>query len=89
MNKSFSFRQIVTFLIICCAIVGGIYLTQQTTFFAPKATVNTQSYQNIKTEVAPINSPDDLDQQIENLDSLNLNEIDKVLDSNSADANQF
>lgn len=79
-----SFKSLSLFLIICIAIVAGIYLVQKTTFFSPKATTSYTEYQ-VKTEVPVIETRADLDSQIYELNEIDLDQIDQAIQENETD----
>ena len=73
---------LVIFVIVGLIIV--LYLVTQTTFFAPKATLDNQTYQ---LPTSPdISQPADLDDSLNYLDSIDLDQLDQQLNQNYQDS---
>jgi len=73
---------LIMFVIVGLIIV--LYLVTQTTFFAPKATLDNRTYQ---LPTSPdISQPADLDDSLNYLDSIDLDQLDQQLNQNYQDS---
>lgn len=78
--------QLIVFLIIMVGIIVGVYLVQQRTNFLPKASGPYNAYQNTNQT---INNTNDLDKNLNELESIDINQLDKGISENNSDAYSF
>lgn len=80
--------QLIVVVIIIVAVIIGVYLVQQRTNFLPKASSPaTTTSQN--TGGQTINNANDLDKNLNELESTDINQFDQGLSENSSDASSF
>lgn len=79
--------QLIVVVIIIMAVIIGVYLVQQRTNFLPKASSPATTSQN--TGGQTINNANDLDKNLNELESTDINQLDQGLSENSSDASSF
>lgn len=84
-QKGFSPAAVIAAVGAAVVIVVLFLLTQKGGLFTPEGTETQQTTQNAPA----IQNVDDLDTTTSELDSTNLDEVDKELDQISADASEF
>lgn len=87
-NKSKSKIQFVPILILAIGLVVILYLINIKTYITPKASPINQDYQ-IDMEVPPVNSNANLQDQLDYLDSMDIDQIDQDINRNYSDAQDF
>ncbi len=97
-NQKGNIALIIILVIAIAAIVGGLYLIKQRTSFQPQASAPSETYNNTANTnqpaprtaaEAPINSEEDLDRTLSELDNTNPNQLDQALEQNDSDAAAF
>lgn len=75
-------------IFIVLAIFAAVYLVNQKAIFSPKANVDNQN-QSTEQNIPVINTSQDLDNQLEDLDKINFDQIDQNINENTVDLNQL
>jgi len=81
-------KSIIPIVFIALALLAALYLSQQTTFFSPKATTSYQKY-DLNDQVPAVNNLSDLDNQIRELNRINIDQLDQAIDENATDLNNL
>jgi len=78
-------KGIFLFVFIALALVAALYLSKQTTIFSPKATTSYQEYV-LDTDIQLVENSSDLDSLLQDLESVDIDQMDKDLQENQVDS---
>lgn len=78
-------KGIFLFIFIAMALVAALYLSKQTTIFSPKATTSYQEYV-LDSNVEIVETSSDLDTLIQDLDSIDIDQMDAAIQENQVDS---
>jgi len=78
-------KGIFLFIFIALALVAALYLSKQTTIFSPKATTSYQEYV-LDSNVEIVETSSDLDTLIQDLDSIDIDQMDEAIQENQVDS---